>query len=129
MCTLFLALFLALCKRRAEMVLLLDKSSAHRKSLGDYSVDFMDQLIVIAAGCSILSYSFYVLLSETIAKAGNRKDAVHDTTGSVRDIPLSVPGAHQEGRIQPEKILLKDAPFVINMLIYVAAVVAILYFR
>ncbi len=127
LCTFLLALFLALCKRRSERALLQDMSKHHRKSLEGYSVEFLDQLITIVAGCSIISYSLYALSAETIAK--------HGTDKLKFTIPFVVYGIFRylylvnlkKGGSNPERILLKDIPFLINIVGYVVAVYLFVY--
>jgi 4-hydroxybenzoate polyprenyltransferase len=62
LCTFFLALFLAFCKRRAECDLLGEAKAEHRKILGDYEVGFLDQMVTALAACTILSYSLYSVI-------------------------------------------------------------------
>ena len=62
LCTFFLALFLALCKRRAECDLLGEAKAEHRKILGDYEVGFLDQMVTLLAACTILCYSLYTVI-------------------------------------------------------------------
>lgn len=129
LCTFLLALFLALCKRRAEMALLMDRSKQHRKSLEGYSIEFLDQLITIVAGCSVLSYALYALSAETIAK--------HGTDKLIYTIPFVVYGMFRylylvhmkRGGSNPEKILLTDVPFLVNILSYCAVVYLLVYRR
>src|SRR5579872_893691 len=47
LCTTFLALFLALGKRRAELILLDDEAVNHRKNLREYTVQLLDQLMSV----------------------------------------------------------------------------------
>jgi 4-hydroxybenzoate polyprenyltransferase len=62
LCTFFLALFLALCKRRAECDLLGEAKAEHRKILGDYEVGYLDQMVTALAACTILCYSLYTII-------------------------------------------------------------------
>ena len=48
-CTLLLALFLGLAKRRHQFVLLGDSAAGHRRALAEYSPQLLDQLISIVA--------------------------------------------------------------------------------
>jgi 4-hydroxybenzoate polyprenyltransferase len=59
LCTTFLALFLALGKRRAELVLLSDEAANHRKNLREYSVQLLDQLMSVVVTCTLITYSLY----------------------------------------------------------------------
>jgi len=70
LCTLFLALFLALCKRRAEMSALGPDGVAHRATLGGYSPGFLDQMVGVLAACTILCYTMYTVGEGTAVKFG-----------------------------------------------------------
>jgi decaprenyl-phosphate phosphoribosyltransferase len=71
LCSYALALFLALAKRRADLVNGLD--SSHRPSLEGYNQAFLDQAITIAAAMTIVNYTFYSLESSVLLP--NRKFA------------------------------------------------------
>ena len=62
-CTFLVALFLAIAKRRHELVLLGDEGKSHRKILSDYSTMVLDQMMSIATAALIISYSMYTFLS------------------------------------------------------------------
>ena len=62
-CTFLVALFLAIAKRRHELVLLGDEGKNHRKILSDYSTMVLDQMMSIATAALIISYSMYTFLS------------------------------------------------------------------
>jgi len=68
LCTLLLALFLALCKRRHEKVVLADLGGNTRDSLENYDTKLLDQLIGIVSAAVIVFYSIYTLWPETINK-------------------------------------------------------------
>ena len=57
LCTSTLALFLALMKRRGDVVLGMDDN--HRPSLSGYNLQFLDQAMGITAGTALLSYAIY----------------------------------------------------------------------
>jgi 4-hydroxybenzoate polyprenyltransferase len=59
-CTMFLALFIALCKRRAEMVGM-EQAAEMRRVLSDYTVPLLDQLIAMASTLTIMSYALYCM--------------------------------------------------------------------
>lgn len=68
LCTLFLALFLALCKRRAEIDLLGDDRGAHRANLREYTLPFLDQMVTVLAATTIVSYTMYTVDPATVEK-------------------------------------------------------------
>ncbi|MFH1791607.1 MAG: decaprenyl-phosphate phosphoribosyltransferase [Candidatus Omnitrophota bacterium] len=129
LCTVLLSLFLALCKRRSELLLLMDKSGLHRKSLEGYSEKYIDQLISITASATILSYALYTVSPETLAK--------HGTTRLTFTIPFVIYGMFRylylvyiKGKgLKPERLLIRDIPFLLNMVLYVACVFTILYMK
>ncbi|MBJ21391.1 MAG: decaprenyl-phosphate phosphoribosyltransferase [Deltaproteobacteria bacterium] len=113
LCTFFLALFLALCKRRAECDLLGEAKAEHRKILGDYEVGYLDQMVTALAACTILCYSLYTVIEA-------REDAELFWT-----VPFVVFGLgrymwlvqQQQGGGSPTRVLLGGDPmFVINTL-------------
>jgi 4-hydroxybenzoate polyprenyltransferase len=65
LCTLQLALFLGFGKRRQELVKLGADAGKHREILDEYSVPFLDQMINIVAGVTIVCYSVYTIESDT----------------------------------------------------------------
>jgi len=127
LCTLLLSLFLALCKRRAEIALLMERSTDHRRSLGGYSIEFLNQLITIVGGCAIISYALYTLSPETIQR--HHSDMLKYT------IPFVMYGIFRylylvhmrKGGANPEKVILTDIPFIANMIAYCISVFFIVY--
>lgn len=76
LCTLFLALFLALAKRRAESDLLGEERGAHRAILLEYDTNFLDQMLGVLAACTIVTYTMYTVAPETAAKFGTAHNLV-----------------------------------------------------
>jgi len=64
LCAFLLALFLALGKRRHELILLGEEAKKHRKILEEYSTEMLDQMIGITSGALIISYSLYTFLAD-----------------------------------------------------------------
>lgn len=127
LCTLMLALFLALCKRRHEKVVVEDPADQSRPSLKGYNTAFLDQLIAIVSASTIVCYSLYTLWPDTVEKFG--------TTGLGFTIPFVMFGIfryidlvyrHDRGG-RPERILLTDLPTLINIALYGAAVFSVLF--
>jgi len=123
LCTMFLALFLALCKRKAEMDLLGDGRGEHRAILREYNAAFLDQMTTVLAACTIVTYTMYTVAEETVAKfEGDRL---------VWTVPFVVFGlgrylflVHtQKGGGSPTKVLLGgDVLFAINTAGWIATV-------
>jgi len=127
LCTLFVALLLALSKRRAELARMGEDSSRHRHALAHYSPEFLDQLMSWLSACTILSYAIYTISPETVAKFG--------TDDLWWTVPFVVYGIarysylvhRREGGGNPTRTMLRDAPFVANALLWAAVAIALIY--
>jgi 4-hydroxybenzoate polyprenyltransferase len=126
-CTVFLALFLSLSKRRHELVLLDNKAQFHRRSLVEYSPALLDQMISVATAGTVIAYSLYTMSAETVAKFG--------TTKLGYTIPFVLYGIlrylylvyrKDEGG-SPERALLADLPLLLDVAAWITAVALILY--
>src|SRR5262249_56244461 len=68
LCTLLLAVFLGLAKRRHELASLYGDAVPHRANLGEYSLPMLDQMIAVVAASCILSYGLYTVSRDAITK-------------------------------------------------------------
>ncbi len=125
-CTLFLSLFLAFCKRRNEIEFL-DEAAEHRASLKDYSVLLLDQLVGLSATTALVSYSIYTVWPSTVEKFG--------TSNLVYTIPFVVFGImrylyivyrRNEGG-DPSGILLTEKSILATVFLWAVAVIWILW--
>lgn len=69
-CTMLLALFLAMSKRRHELMLLEGNASSHRPILKEYSAYLLDQMIGVVTASTVIAYCLYTVSEETAAKFG-----------------------------------------------------------
>src|SRR5215813_5404203 len=67
-CTILLALFLALGKRRYEYVTLDQDAARHRPILAEYSPALLDQMIAVVTASTVTAYALYTMSPETVAK-------------------------------------------------------------
>ncbi len=110
LCTLLLALFLALEKRRAELALLEGSAGVHRAALEGYTLPLLDQLVTVVAACTVLAYALYTMAHETLEKFHG--DRLRFTVpfvlfGIFRYLYL----VHRRGEGgSPERVLLRDRP-------------------
>jgi 4-hydroxybenzoate polyprenyltransferase len=127
-CTILLALFLALSKRRHEIFLLEDNAIHHRKILFEYSTELLDHMISIVTTATVIVYMLYTVSEDTIAYFGT--DNLKYTTpfvlyGIFRYLYL----IHQKNEGgSPEKVLLNDRPLLCGVILYGLTVCIILYF-
>jgi 4-hydroxybenzoate polyprenyltransferase len=128
LCTIFLSLFLALCKRQAEINLLGEDRGSHRKILLEYSPAFLDQAVTIVAACTIVCYTMYTVAADTVEKFGSDR--------LLWTIPFVAFGLFRYlllvqtkgGGGSPTKVLLGgDTTFVLNCFAWLALVSAIVF--
>lgn len=127
-CAFLLALFLALCKRRHEKLLLEGNADSHRASLEHYDPKLLDQLIAIVSAATIVSYSIYTLSPETVHKFG--------TSLLSATIPFVIFGIfryldlvyRKEGGGRPEKTLLTDRVLIADLALYGLCVLCVFIF-
>jgi 4-hydroxybenzoate polyprenyltransferase len=126
-CTIMLALFMALAKRRQEIVSLSDGARSHRAILGEYSAYLLDQMIAVVTASTLISYTFYTISPETEVKFGTHWLGL--------TIPFPLYGifrylylVHQrEGGGSPADLLLTDRPLLACVALWALAVAIIVY--
>ena len=125
--TILLALFLALSKRRHELVLLANGATSHRRILQEYSPYLLDQMIAVVTASTIVAYAIYTVSAETIAKFHTNKLGLtlpFPLYGIFRYLYL----VHQkEGGGSPSEMLLNDRPLLVCVALWVVTVVVIIY--
>ena len=120
LCTLFLALFLALCKRRSEIDLLGDERGSHRSNLLQYTPGFLDQMTTMLAAVTVVCYTMYTVDESTTSKFGEANRLVYS-------VPFVVFGLArymllvqtQKGGGSPTRVLLGGDPiFLANTVLW-----------
>jgi 4-hydroxybenzoate polyprenyltransferase len=125
-CTMQLALFLALCKRRHELLLMEDGAVSTRAVLLQYSPELLDQMISVVTASSLMSYSLYTVSPEVQQR--------HHTQSLHLTIPFVLFGILRYLYLvykknlggSPELILLRDVPMIVDIVLFVATVLVVL---
>jgi len=126
-CTILLALYLTLCKRRHELTSLNDAAAEHRQILSEYSPYLLDQMISVVTASCLTAYAFYTTAPETVLK--------YQTNRLSWTIPFVLYGifrylylVHQkEQGGSPTDILLTDRPLLGAVGLWALAIVVIVY--
>jgi 4-hydroxybenzoate polyprenyltransferase len=128
-CTILLSLFLALGKRRYELVLLDQDASQHRPILKEYNPYLLDQMISVVTASTFVAYCLYTISDDTIEKFG--------TKNLIFTVPFVLYGIfrylyliHQKAEGgTPEALVLKDRPLLIDIFLWVVAAALVLQLR
>jgi 4-hydroxybenzoate polyprenyltransferase len=120
-CTGLLALFLALAKRRAELVLVGADATPGRPVLEGYSLALVDQLVTVVAASTVIAYSLYTFTAR-------------DSKAMMATVPFVLYGVfryllllhrHDLGE-EPENVLLTDVPLLLTVAAWAATSATIL---
>jgi 4-hydroxybenzoate polyprenyltransferase len=124
LCTGLLTLYLGFSKRRYELYVLGEAAESHRKNLRDYSVEMLDQMMMIMVAATIIAYIMYTFTFP-----------LHLRSYMMASIPFVIYGVfrymllvHRDGGGDPDTLLLRDRPLQINLLLFLAVVMAVIYF-
>jgi 4-hydroxybenzoate polyprenyltransferase len=121
LCTALLALFLALAKRRGELVLVGAQHTPGRPALEGYSLELVDQLVAIVAASTVIAYSLYTLTAR-------------DSKALLATVPFVIFGlfrylllVHRDDiGEEPEQVLLTDVPIILAVAGWIATAAVIL---
>jgi len=127
LCTMTISLFFGFSKRRQELVLAGDNAGEQRLVLENYSLPFLDQMIAVVTGCTVISYALYTVSSETVARFGSRN--------LVFTIPFVLYGIfrylylvyHKVSGENPTEMIMKDTPSLVNVVLWFILVLMVVY--
>ena len=112
-CTALLSLFLALGKRRGELVLVASSSTPGRRVLDGYSLAVVDWLLAAVAGGTIVAYALYTLTARSSHALTVTIPFV--VFGVVRYVLL----LHRRGLgEEPENVLVRDVPILVTVALW-----------
>jgi 4-hydroxybenzoate polyprenyltransferase len=130
LCTLFVSIFLAVSKRRGELILSMSTDSYDaRPVLRQYDLTFIDQMMTVAASGMAISYALYTVAERTVNIFGTENlifTTVFVLFGVFRYIFLM---RNKKTEDNPMHLLLSDGPLVVNMLLWFLSCVIIIYFH
>lgn len=126
-CTLFLALFLSLGKRRGELLLLKDDAENHRSVLVYYTIEYLDQLLLIVSAGALISFTIYTCSQEVVER-------LH-TDQLYLSLPFVIYGLfrylylvrYQGEGSDPTKVLLTDKPIAICVALWALTNIGLIY--
>jgi len=128
-CTILLALFLSMTKRRHEFFLLPGNATAHRLILKEYNPYLLDQMISVVTASTLIAYCLYTVSEETVAKFHTR-NLILTTPFVLYGIFRYLYLVHQKNQgSTPEELVLKDKPLLADIILWIISVGLILYLK
>lgn len=121
----FLALFIALGKRRHELSLLGREAGNHRAILEDYTIELIDKLLGIVTTSAIVAYSLYTFLSEGLPENNFMMLTIPFIMYAIFRYLFLIHIRHEGGT--PEDIFLRDRPLQATIAVWGLIVFVALY--
>lgn len=125
--TFLLALFLALAKRRDDVLLFLNTSGRVRKALDGYNLQLIDGAMTIMASVVIVAYILYTTTLEVVQRFQSEYlylTALFVIMGIMRYLQITFV---EKNSGSPTKVVLKDTFMQITILIWIISFVWIIY--
>lgn len=124
--TTFLALLMGTGKRRAELSEIADGPNAQRRVLDGYTLAFLDQLITLASGMTIITYSLYTFSAPNLPENHAMMLTIPFIMYAIfrYQYLLQVDGTGSA----PEEVVLSDRPLQVAIALWGLAVLVVFYF-
>lgn len=123
--TTFLALLIGTGKRRAELSELAEGANAQRRVLDGYTLVFLDQLITLASGMTIITYGSYTFSAPNLPENHAMMLTLPFVIYSVFRYQYLLQVKNTGGA--PEDVVLSDRPLQAAIILYGFAVLIIFY--
>ncbi len=125
-CITLVALIIALGKRRAELVGLQSDAGNHRAILDEYNLNFLDHLISLTTGATVVTYSLYTFSAQNLPENHLMMLTIPIVIYFLFRYLYLIHVRHLGGA--PDELIFKDKPLFFSAAFWALAVVVILYF-
>jgi len=123
--TIFLSLFLAVSKRRAELTQI--DNDNQRKVLSHYDITFTDQINTVAVTGTIICYALYTVSEKTV-NTFHTENLIYTTPFVIYGMFRYLYLLHKKNLGEsPEQIVTKDISLIINIFLWSISAFAIIY--
>lgn len=129
LCTLFVSLFLGFAKRRGEILLNQEIApSTERKVLFHYRIEFIDQMLTIAAAGTVISYALYTVAPRTLELFGTDK-VIYTTMFVIYGIFRYLYLIHTTNSTEnPTNAVTADFPILATGILWILSCVILIYY-
>lgn len=127
LCMVFLALFIAISKRRHELVLLDKQANAHRAIFEEYNLPLLDEMTRLVTSCAAMAYSLYTFSAPNLPQNHAMMLTVPFVLYGLFRYMYLVHVKNEGG--EPEELVLKDLPLLVTVALWGLTAVVVLYVR
>ena len=127
--TFLLALFLALAKRRDDVVLYAESGVSPRKNVNRYNLDFINQSLTVVSAVTLVAYIMYTVSGEVMSQFGSRHvylTTVFVLAGILRYMQITIVDVKSGS---PTKVLLNDHFVQLCIIGWVASFLVLIYLK
>jgi len=124
-----LALFMAIAKRRDDMLISVSTGTDIRKSMSGYNLEFLDTLLGLSSAIIIVAYINYTVSPLTVSRLGTSSlyyTSIFVIAGLMRYLQITFV---QKKSGSPTEILYKDAFIQVTLVLWIISIYMILYLR
>ena len=125
LCTILLALFLAIGKRRNELTLLADGANSHRRILDEYTVPLLDEMNHLVTAGAVIAYSLYTFSAPNLPNNYSMMLTIPFVIYFLFRYQYLIHVKGEGGA--PEMLLYQDRPLLLTVVLWALAIVLIMY--
>jgi decaprenyl-phosphate phosphoribosyltransferase len=124
-----LAIFMAIGKRRDDVLLKMQSGTDMRKAASGYNLEFLNVLLALVSAVIIVAYFMYTMSPEVIVRLGTHRlyyTCLFVMAGVLRYLQIIYVSADSGS---PTKILYRDRFIQLSILLWISSYILILYFK
>lgn len=125
LCTIFLALFMAIGKRRHELVLLAEDANSHRKILDEYNITLLDNMTHLVTTGAVIAYSLYTFFAVNLPPNNSMMLTIPFVIYFVFRYQYLIHVKGEGGA--PEMLLYTDMPLLLDVMLWGLSIILIMY--
>jgi 4-hydroxybenzoate polyprenyltransferase len=124
-CTILLALFISLSKRRHELLILEGTANEHRTTLNEYTPQLLDEMIAVVTSTTVMAYSLYTFSAPSLPTDHSMMLTIPFVLYGIFRYLYLIHVRNEGGT--PEELVFKDKPLLLDIALWGVTTLAVLY--
>lgn len=125
LCVTLLALFIAIGKRRHELTLLRGAADSHRRILSEYNLRLLDDMMGLVTAATAVTYAFYTFSAPNLPSNHTMMLTIPFVLYGIFRYQYLIHVRGEGG--SPDELLFRDKPLLIDILLWVATILVVMY--